>query len=677
MGAIKRKDPPSVANTGVKRSKTKNTEASNTRNGPLEEQARSSDYAFPGFPDESDDGPHVANEGIDERTISASNKTTAGSERPDSGPKPFKLETSSAEANAKQRALAKERKANKPNSDAIQRSKKIWERLRRKSHVPSAERKELVTELFSIITGRVHEFVFKHDSVRVIQCALKYANQEQRRQISSELAGSMRPLVESRYGKFLVAKFVQDKDQQIRDAVVPEFYGHVKRLINHPEAGWIVDDIYRQMATAQQKDMLLTEWYGAEFALFHKKPDAKQAIKKQADSADLSKILEKNPEKRKPILQYLLSMISGLIQKKMTGFTMLHDAMLQYFFVLEAGSSEHVEFLEILKGDIDPEAEGGGGDLYRNLSFTKSGHQLVCFALAYGTPKDRKTILRCFKDHVDLMAHDQHGKMVLVVGLDVPDDTKMSSKSILSELLGQGIEDETQRLDYLEQNVLHLHARVPILYSMAGMAKWLMNDAEIKILEEVHKIRETTSKKQPATRQQELLENIAKPVLELVTKRSESLVKTSFGCQFITEALLETKGADKSPAMEAVAQQAAGDPNEAAHMAQLPHAGRMLKALVLGGSFDPSTKTIRLVEPRLGFANVLYDVVKQNLLEWACGASSFVVVAFLESQNVSEDIKREINATLIKGKSRIKAVAGDGDTKKSNAGAKILMQHLK
>jgi pumilio family protein 6 len=70
------------------------------------------------------------------------------------------------------------------------------------------ERKALVGELFDIITGRVRDFVFKHDSVRVIQCALKYANMQQRKQIVTELRTDMRELAESKYGKFLVAKMV-------------------------------------------------------------------------------------------------------------------------------------------------------------------------------------------------------------------------------------------------------------------------------------------------------------------------------------------------------------------------------------------------------------------------------------------------------------------------------------
>lgn len=84
------------------------------------------------------------------------------------------------------------------------------------------ERKELVEELFGIVTGRVKDFVFKHDSVRVIQCALKYANMSQRKMIATELKGEFRTLAESKYAKFLVAKLVVE--------------GYASRTIPHPSA---------------------------------------------------------------------------------------------------------------------------------------------------------------------------------------------------------------------------------------------------------------------------------------------------------------------------------------------------------------------------------------------------------------------------------------------------------
>lgn len=668
MAATKRKDAPAEPATAVKKLKIAKSYPAQNKTEDRRQAVKHEEQSFP------------------------SKTTTELKPTTDGAPKGFKLETTSAEAHAKQRAQAKERKASKPNADVIQRSKKIWERLRRKSHVPPEERRELVTELFSIITGRVRDFVFKHDSVRVIQCALKYANQEQRRLIARELKGDMRTLAESRYGKYLVAKMVEERDDEVRDAVIPEFYGHIRRLINHPEASWIVDDIYRQAATRQQKANMLREWYGAEFALFRRKSEAKvSATVSEDETADLEKILEKSPEKRKPILQYLLQMINSLIQKKLTGFTMLHDAMLQYCMALTPGSEEHAELLAILNGDIDAETEGGGGDLFRNLAFTKSGCRLVCLALAYGSAKDRKLILRVFKDTVDMMAHDQYAKVVLIAGMEVPDDTKMTAKSILSELVGQNIEDETQRLDRLEGLASNLNARLPLLYPMAGMAKWLISDADKEIMQEVHKIRKTTSKKAPEVRRMELLEYVSNPLLELVLKRAETLLKSSFGCQFVAETLLEANGEHKPEAVNAIAQLAAGDPASDGHLAKGAAAGRMLKTLVLGGNFDAETRQIKLADPPLNFGEKLYPVIKDRIVDWACSDSSFVVVALLESTEVSQDVKKEMTARLVKNRKRIERIAkDDGRAEKTasgkekskpqrgsgNAGARIVLQKL-
>jgi pumilio family protein 6 len=79
-------------------------------------------------------------------------------------------------------------------------------------------------------------------------------------------------------------------------------------------------------------------------------------------------------------MRSLLEIVNSLIQKKMTGFTMLHDAMLQYFLNVKPGSEEMTEFIELIKGDEE-------GDLLKNLAFTTSGARLVCLALAYGTAK--------------------------------------------------------------------------------------------------------------------------------------------------------------------------------------------------------------------------------------------------------------------------------------------------
>lgn len=564
---------------------------------------------------------------------------------------------SSRESHAKQKALQQERKAAKPNADTIARSKKLWEQLRRKSHVPLEQRKKLIKELFEIITGRVRDFVFKHDSVRVIQTALKYANVEQRKQIAQELKGSYNELAQSRYGKFLVGKLIVHGDAEIRDLIIPEFYGHVKRLIRHPEGSWILDDIYRTVATKAQRARLLREWYGTEFVVFQDDTEK---------SSDLPKILEAHPEKRAPILHYLHELINQLVQKKTTGFTMLHDAMLQYFLSTKPGSTEANEFIELLKGDEE-------GDLVKNLAFTQSGSRLICLCLAYANAKDRKLLLRFYRDTVKMMAGDLNGHMVLLAAYEVIDDTKLSSKSIFTELLNQNETEEARNEELLYQ-INDLTARIPVLFPFAGdRVKWLLPESDQAVLKEIREIRQQTSKKDPTVRRQELAKAASPTLLAFIAARAETLLDTTFGCQFIAEVLFEADG-DKSAALSAVAE-AAKTKSETRDSAAV---GRLLKSLVQGGRFNPENKTVEKVQPPLNFHGLLYDQIGDEVMEWATGSNTFVIVALTESDEFEK--KTELLKTLKKNKKALeKAAAAAKDEKKpgpASSGAKILLQKL-
>ena len=471
-----------------------------------------------------------------------------------------------------------------------------------------------MAELFEIITGRVKDFVLKHDSVRVIQTALKYANKDQKRMIAKELQGEYKALAQSRYAKFLVGKILVHGDEEIRDLVVPEFYGHARRLINHPEASWILDDIYRGAATPVQKGLLLREWYGAEFALFRNEGD-------KADASDLKALLAKNPEKRKPILHSLHDLINQLIQKKTTGFTMLHDAMLQYFLNVAPGSEEAADFLELLKGDEE-------GDLLKNLAFTKSGARVVCLALAKSNAKDRKQILKTYKGTIQLLMFDPHGHRVLLTALDVVDDTVLTSKSIISEMFSQKTDSEDAHARIMSY-ATHLQARIPILYPFVEKAKSVLPEEDIKLLNEVHVLRSTTSKKDPETRRKEIVKAMSPFLLPFIAAKAEDLVQATLGPQFITEVLLGAEG-DKEPALTALADLTHGSP-EIQEALELPSVNRMFKTLVSGGHYNPRTKSIDLADPPLMFGNILYPRIAREVVNWAVGSNAFVIVSMLEA----------------------------------------------
>ncbi|KAI1387083.1 ARM repeat-containing protein [Hypoxylon trugodes] len=568
----------------------------------------------------------------------------------------FEKGQNSRESHIKQKQLAQERKAQKPLADELHRAKKLWERLRLKSKVPKDERQGLVEELFSIATGRMKDFALKHDAVRVVQTAIKYATPERRKMIAKELRGTYPLLAESKYAKFLIGKLLVKGDEEVRDIIVPEFFGKVRKLINHPEASWILDDIYRGIATKEQKAILLREWYGPEFHIFRQASEVETV-----PSAELSQILEEQPSKRGPIMKYLLDLTNQLIQKKMTGFTMLHDAMYQYYTNVKPGSEEAKEYMETIKEDEN-------GDLLKNMAFTRSGARLVCLLLAYGTAKDRKQILKTYKDTFQLMSSDSHGHLIILAAYDLVDDTVLTSKSIISELLGKAEENEVSNIVICVNDP---NARLTIRYPLEGTSKALFDAGradDLKLLEELWEIRKTTSKKDPETRQEELVAALSPSLLAAISSSPLELISTSHGAQMVTEALLSCVG-DKSEALQAIASTAKGDPSKPTgpsdeptdgliaheHISKTPHGGRMFKTLIAGGHFDKATRRIIPVDPPLNFADTLYSFIQDHIMAWATGPSSFVVLSLLEAEDFSH--KNDLRGILKKNKKSLEKAA--------------------
>lgn len=542
--------------------------------------------------------------------------------------------------------------------------------------MPRDERKTLVAELFGLIEGRVKDFVFKHDSVRTVQTALKYATPDQRKSIAKELQGEYRTLVEGRYSKFLVAKLLVQGDKETREMVISEFYGHVKKLINHPEASWILDDTYRQLASPAQKTRLLREWYGPEYSMLQ---TTSITGNDNTMTADLPTILKTHPETKRPTLKHLHTSINSLIQKKMTAFTMLHDAMLQYSLSISA-TEDISDWLTLLTPSDEADL-----DLLKNLAFTPSGVRVVTRALALGTAKDRRSMLRAFKDHIETITCDSNAVHVLLAAYEVVDDTKMLSKLIFPELLAAKTVDHAERTAAIAAMATHPTGRVALLWLIVSEGlpkpKWLVQPTSQTdtVLAEVNAIKSTagTSKKQDPTRRAELLQALLTTsesgILATINQRTNELSTSSFGCQFVAEVLLHagdgSSSDDDDAAAAAAVRPALGSVARLATATQspTPAIGRLLKSLAQGGPYDSDKKTAIHVPWLTDFPHMLWEHIAPRVAEWATGPESFVVVALAENGSFSR--RAEVLGALQKVKGELEGAKGQGDK-----GAAVLLE---
>jgi pumilio family protein 6 len=125
----------------------------------------------------------------------------------------------------------------------------------------------------------------------------------------------------------------------------------------------------------------------------------------------------------------------------------------------------------------------------------------------------------------------------------------------------------------------------------------------------------------------------------------------------------------------------------------------MFRTLVAGGRFDREAGAIKRVDPPLNFADILYSVIKEYIVQWATGPSSFVVLGLLEAPDFSSQAdlvkvlrsdKKVLQSAAAakevaiqtpaangkKSKSKGKGAQSDKDKSSGNQGAKLLLGKL-
>lgn len=74
------------------------------------------------------------------------------------------------------------------------------------------------------------------------------------------------------------------------------------------------------------------------------------------------------------------------------------------------------------------------GEAVLRMVHTHEGSAAACMVLSYGTPRDRKRLVRAMKGHVGAMAGDEWGHVALCCALAVVDDTALTGKVLVPEI---------------------------------------------------------------------------------------------------------------------------------------------------------------------------------------------------------------------------------------------------
>ncbi|SCU94144.1 LAME_0F06304g1_1 [Lachancea meyersii CBS 8951] len=522
---------------------------------------------------------------------------------------------------AEQRKLLKERKMQRKSGAEVQQIKSLWERLRvNNPPVPKPVREKLSNEVWELSKDCISDLVMKHDASRVVQTLVKYSSKERREQVINALKGKYYVLATSSYGKYLLVKLLHYGTKQSRQVIIDELHGSLRKLMRHREGAYVVEDLYVLYASQEQRQQMLREFWGAEYAVFR---DAHKDL-------TLEQVCESSAEKKNIICKNLIGTISASVDKGSTGFQILHAAMGEYVKI--AGDKEISEFIEVLE------------DKFAELVHTPEGAEVCCTLIARATAKERKTIIKNLKDHADNLIRNEHGNTVFVTALMCVDDTVMMFKSF-----GPAIKDRLQSI------VVDKFGRRPFLYILLGLDGKYFSPVVKTELQKYIKLSENTSKKPFEQRRKELLNKFAPMYLSTIAKYYDLILEENLGCQFISEVLVNDEfyeqlgEQDKARFQEVIDTIIAyfkGDITDEKHPIHRPYSVRLLKSLIQGGKWNAKEKKLEPLRSVQGlghdFAQKFYeDIIDEtNLLDWINNVdSSFTVVALYESLSKAGDKK--------------------------------------
>ncbi|ODV86125.1 hypothetical protein CANARDRAFT_27392 [[Candida] arabinofermentans NRRL YB-2248] len=527
---------------------------------------------------------------------------------------------SSREQHEEQKKLLNERKLNRKAGAEVQNIKKVWEKLRVKNPpLPKEMRNKLCDELWNLSKDVIDDLVLKHDASRIIQTLVKYSSKERRNVITAALKNNYYSLATSSYGKYLLVKLLHYGSKESRELILSELHGKLRKLMRHREGAYVVEDLYVLYASSKQKQQMIKEFWGAEYAFFRNAGDEK----------DIKETCAESTEKRKLIAQNLLTTIKASVEKGSTGFQILHAAMREYVQIFDG--EEVREFIELLQDQV------------AELVHTPEGCEVACTLIAKATAKERKNILKGLKSHAESLATNEYGQMVLQVIFMTVDDTVLVNKTFsgeFSENMGKLMTDK--------------FSRRPFIYLLNGLDKSYFSPSVLKDLNKYMELSAATSKKPLNTRRQEVLKAYLPVFYKTVIDSPYEILGDNMGCQFVMEVLLnnefpELVSESRSKVLDILIDVVKGDIDYEKHLLSKPFVPRLLKTVIQGGKFNIKEKKIVPVpDAGLGydfairFASELFDLGDNvdAIRKWIMNnQTSFTVVAIVDSCKSHSDEK--------------------------------------
>ncbi|XP_055604000.1 protein penguin [Uranotaenia lowii] len=312
---------------------------------------------------------------------------------------------------AKQKELREQRRKAK-SKDLYELSvgiKKVYETLKRKS---TTNKEKLVSDLHEMLNkeNTYSRIASSHDTARVIQCMIKNASDEVRQQITEKLLPHIFELATSKYGHHCVTCLFKNGAKPLLTKVVDEIIKHVVKMANQTFSGSIVDTVYNEHASPEQKAFMRQAFYSEIYQL-----------SKDKNVTCMKDTWVTNGYMKKTVLTTVKGHLVQAANKQLADNSLLHALLSD--FLQEAGELERTEVIELYLPHLAA------------ISSTKEGVTAAIFIFLNSVVKDRRAALKALKQYVDKLCVHEHGHRLILCILNCYDDTVVLGKQLVSVIL--------------------------------------------------------------------------------------------------------------------------------------------------------------------------------------------------------------------------------------------------
>lgn len=499
-------------------------------------------------------------------------------------------------------------------------AKKSYEKLRR-FNCTQEDHTKLTRTLHNLLEGFYSKMIFTHDMSRVIQCIIKHCESDVRQAILREIKPSIVAMSQTKYARNCVKAMLKYGSQEIKNEIAPTLYGHVVNLMSHTMSASIVELVYSSCRN-YDKIYFKQEFYGDMY---------KQAKDKAVKT--LSDVYETAADMKSATLSAVKANLVRILNKGLVHSTLLHTILWEYLCACSV--EDRSELIVMLRDSIVA------------LTRTKMGAKVAVQCIWHGNNKDRKLILKAFKENVESVCMSEHGYITLLALFDSIDDTVLVKKIILVEL--------QKNLDCIVQNEYGRHV---ILYLVAKRDSRYFSPKVVEYLRQGDG--NATSKKPADIREKELLEAISDSLLKAVTADATTWLSSS-AIAMVTLAILKVGSGEKlKAAFESIAKFISSDTE--CNVVEHPGLHMILKKLV-----QNDKELLKKGGPTFG--EILISQLTTEILEkWIeCNRACFLLVFLAE--NESEEAVSMLFAKLKVVMKKLKS--------KKSPGALILLNKIK